>query len=122
MVRATNLILALFLALAPGMDAVRAIHALELCGHSTQAEHADDTGHHDGAPERQPGECPQFSQLPQNLPVLNFDASPSVELPPPPQVCALAMFTAPETTMPQSGRYVRPPPGPPLVGCVILKI
>lgn len=136
MVKAANMLLALFLALAPGMDAVRLLHVLDLCGfagasgahlHHVQVKCAHDHGHngHHGqdsgktTPEQ---ECPHLKQLAHGTNALVLDAPAPFDLPAPPLALAPQLAWRPCACAVAPSQMVRPPPGPPRLGCVLLQI
>lgn len=127
MVKVLTLVVASFLALAPGMDAVRALHALELCtfaashdkgGHSHDSHHSHDKEHSGTAPQ----ECPALAELPQGAPVLNLEPSASIELAALPSLDFVCDSGLPGCTRGVAVHEVRPPPWPPRAGGVILLI
>lgn len=128
MLKAANIFVALFLALAPGMDAVRLLHAVQVC--HAQALTAVVHGHEEHGPDHhgQPcGEtptrdCPHLKNLPHGAPVLAVAAPVSVILPGPPVPTPATLAVTPCTPPVAVFTDSRPPPGPPLVGCVKLLI
>lgn len=125
MMKLANILMAAFLALAPGMDVVRLLHALEACGETAArvlAHH--DHEHNDGQPcdDVPPQDCPHFKNVPHGSPAMSAAAPLSVILPAPPLCAAPVVHTAPVSAQPVLDQDSRPPPGPPLVGCVKLLI
>jgi hypothetical protein len=127
MVKVANILLAFFLALAPGMDATRLLHSLAACDSAAeQVATQEHEGHHHHGEEpcndRPQQECPHFKNFPHGSPVLALAAPVSVFIPGPP-VCATPLLSAaPQRVVCKSSLDSRPPPGPPLVGCVKLLI
>lgn len=125
MLKLANILMAAFLALAPGMDVVRLLHALEACGETAArvlAHH--DHEHNDGQPcdDVPPQDCPHFKNVPHGSPAMAVAAPLSVILPAPPMCAVPIVPAAPAVSTIAVNLESRPPPGPPLVGCVKLLI
>lgn len=127
MLKVANILMAAFLALAPGMDAVALLHAVQACefGAKFAAGTTHDHEGHDHGDEpcdTPPQDCPHFKHVPHGSPALLAAAPVSVFLPGPP-ICALPdVAAAPVVPLSRLNEDSRPPPGPPLVGCVKLLV
>ncbi len=122
MVKVANILLAFFLALAPGMDATRLLHSLAACDSAAEQVEMQERGGHyhlDKGPcnDRPQQECPHFKNFPHGSPVLALAAPVSVFIPGPPVCASPLVSAAPQRLVCTSSLASRPPPGSTLVGC-----
>jgi len=132
MVKVANVLLAFFLALAPGMDAVRLLHGLDLCqfaGNAGSHRHTADADRHaHGGPcddtDKHPpqDECPHLKNLSHGALAVVFEAPLPFDLPAAPFSLAPQCLACVNTTTCPPAHQVRPPPGPPRLGCVLLQV
>jgi hypothetical protein len=129
MVRCANLLFAFLVALAPGLSATRLAHSLELCvfapAHVAIANdaHSGCTHDHGTQPERHgPDNCPHLLDMPQFMGAMNVTVPVPFDLPAPPTPHANAGAEPASLRVCASDTPERPPTGPPLVGCVLLRI
>jgi hypothetical protein len=126
MVRATNLLLALFIALAPGLSVSRLLHSLELCVYSPAPVTAQAACGHDHGdrpePERHdPDDCPHLQGVLQVPGAMNISVPVPFDLPPPPMATGVGGRIAPASRVFVAAVPDRPPTGPP-AGFAILRI
>ncbi|MBK9973713.1 MAG: hypothetical protein IPP14_02955 [Planctomycetes bacterium] len=132
MLKIANVLLAFFLALAPGMDAVRLLHGLDLCecvgGAETHLHGAIVAAHdHDGPcrnSDKHPpqDECPHLKNLSLGGSVMVSFGPLPFDQPAAPFSLAPQCLARPHTTTCPPTHQVRPPPGPPRLGCVLLQV
>jgi hypothetical protein len=132
MLKWLNILAIAYLAIAPGMDVGRLIHSVNLCrfadpaGHTTTVAQADahcGHNHKPTKPEPQEEECPHLHSV-----TVHTAAMPVAQLQPV-EGAALPTLNPPvlEMQAPFSACHVsdddpRPPPGPMLVGIVVLLV
>lgn len=125
MLKLANILVALFLAMAPGMNAVRLMHAVKACDIGALAAlHEDHEHSHEQEPcdDTPPQDCPHFHSAHQGAPVMSVTPCPGVILPGPPIGPAPLIAGVPAHRLAHVALESRPPPGPPRVGCVQLLI
>ena len=125
-----NILAVAYLAAAPGMDVGRLIHSINLCHFADPASHTligegcHDCSGHDHAPTPEPKEdCPHLHEVAVYAPAMAVAQLQSIE------VAALPSPGLPVSEL-QAPLYIchvsdddpRPPPGPDLVGTVVLLV